>query len=176
MNIIAISGSARKGSYNIALLHAAQKNAPQGMSISIFDISSLPLYKQDAEYSFPSEAQALKDAIESADGVIISTPEFNRSISSMLKNAIDWSSRPYGKNSFASKNVLILGASPGQLGTAAAQQHLRNILSFLDARVIGQPEFYLSDAMHKFDKSGELTDENSIKFLSQALKVFAERI
>ncbi len=173
MNIIAISGSARKGSYNTALLRATQKYALQEMKISLFDISALPMYKQDDEAESTNEVRKFKNAIESSDGIIIATPEFNRSIPSMLKSAIDWSSRPYGDNSFNGKNVLILGASPGQVGTVAAQQHLRNILSFLNARVIGQPEFYLSDAAHKFDEFGVLTDESSIKFLTNALKIFA---
>ena len=176
MNIIAISGSARKGSYNTALLRATQKHAPEGMDISIFDISALPLYNQDAEETFPSRAQALKDAIESSDGIIIATPEFNRSIPALLKSAIDWASRPYGKNSFAGKNMLVLGASPGQVGTVVAQQHLKAVLSFLDARVVGQPEFYLSGATQKFDASGALTDEASVKFLSHALEEFAKRL
>ncbi len=174
MNIIAISGSARKGSYNTALLRATQKYAPQEMKISLFDISVLPLYKQDDEAPFPNESQTLKDAIESSDGIIIATPEFNRSMPALLKSAIDWASRPYGKNSFAGKNVLVLGASPGQVGTVVAQQHLKAVLSFLDARVIGQPEFYLSSATQKFDASETLTDKESVKLLEQALETFSK--
>ncbi len=176
MNIVAISGSLRKGSYNTALLRYAQKHAPSGMDISIFDISVLPLYNQDAEATFPVSAQKLKDAVELSDGIIIATPEFNRSIPGALKSAIDWSSRPWGKNSFAEKNVLVLGASVGQYGTIVAQQHLKMILSFLGARVIGQPEFYLSNATQKFDEGGELIDEVSVKFLGQALETLANRV
>ncbi len=176
MNIIAISGSLRTGSYNTALLRAAQKYAPNNVDISIFDISTLPLYNQDAETAFPEQAQALKDAIESSDGVIIATPEFNRSISGVLKNAIDWASRPWGKNSFAGKHVLVLGASFGQYGTAMAQQHLKPILLFLDAYVIGQPEFYLSNASQKFDENGELIDKETIQFLTRALETLVKRI
>lgn len=176
MNIVAISGSLRKGSYNTALLRAAQKHAPSNVDISIFDISTLPPYNQDDEVKFPAPAQALKNAIESSDGVIIATPEFNRSISGVLKNAIDWASRPWGKNSFAGKNVLVLGASSGQIGTAVAQQHLKTILLFLDAYVIGQPEFYLSNASQKFDENGELIDTETVKFLTQALETLLKRI
>ncbi len=176
MNIVAISGSLRKDSYNTSLLRATQKYAPNGMDISIFDISTLPLYNQDAETEFPKRAQELKDAIESSDGVIIATPEFNRSISGVLKNAIDWSSRPWNKNSFIGKTVLLLGASVGQYGTSMAQQHLKTILLFLDVHVIGQPEFYLSNAGKKFDENGELTDEETIKFLKQALETLVKRM
>ncbi len=176
MNIVAISGSLRKGSYNTALLRAARKHAPNGMDISIFDISALPLYNQDAEETFPPQAQALKDAIESSNGVIIATPEFNRSISGALKSVIEWLSRPWGKNSLAGKQILVLGASAGQYGTIVAQQHLKMMLLFLDAHVIGQPEFYLSHAAQKFDESGELIDKETIRFLEQALETLVQRI
>ncbi len=176
MNIIAISGSLRTGSYNTALLRAAQKHAPDGMNISIFDISKLSLYNKDNEVPFPVEAQALKNAVESSDGVIIATPEFNRSISAALKNALDWLSLPWGKNSLVGKNVLVLGASIGQIGTAIAQQHLKTILLFLDAHVIGQPEFYLGMAQQKFDEQGTLIDEETKKYLKQALVALKLRI
>src|SRR3989344_4899667 len=124
MNIVAISGSLRKGSYNTMLVKALVKLAPKGMQIEIADISNLPIYNQNDEASFPAAAQALKDKIEKSDGVIIATPEYNRSIPGALKNVIDWASRPWGKNSFAGKPVLIAGVSVGKLGLPVPRSHL----------------------------------------------------
>lgn len=168
--IIAISGSIRKESFNTRLLKSVQTLAPESINIEIFDISNFPLYNQDLETNFPSVAQELKDKIATSDGVIFATPEYNRSVSGVLKNAIDWISRPYGKNSFAGKKALVLGASMGQIGTAVAQSHLKQILLYLDMQVIGQPEFYLSTAQDKFDASGNLTDENTKKHIVKALE------
>ncbi len=172
---IAISGSLRKDSFNTHLLTAAQKLAPEGVTIEIFDISSLPMYNQDLEVAFPTEAQILKDKILASDGVIFATPEYNRSIPGVLKNAIDWVSRPYGKNSFDAKPVLVLGASVGPISTALAQYHLKQIMNYLNARVLGQPEFYLGTATDKFDKEGNLTDESIQENLKQALLVLAQQ-
>lgn len=169
--IIAISGSLRKDSYNTHLLKAAQEQSPEGMEITIVDISNLPFFNQDLEQNFPSEAQAFKDSIEAADGVIFATPEYNRSMPGVLKNAIDWASRPWGKNSFAKKPVLILGATPAPTGTAMGQQHLKSVLTYLDMYIIGQPEFYLGSAHEKFDASGALTDQSTKEHLRKALEV-----
>lgn len=176
MNIVAISGSLRKESFNTRLLHSLQSLAPAGMTITPFDISALPLYDQDAEASFPAAAQALKDAIAAADGIVIATPEYNRSISGALKNAIDWASRPYGQNSFAGKPVLTMGVSIGKLGTALAQSHLKQIMVYLNARVIGQPELHFGPAHELFDGSGTLVDQAARELLGKALGVLAERI
>lgn len=173
MNIVAISGSLRKDSFNTALLRTLQALAPTDMKITIADIGSLPLYSQDAETSFPAAAQALKDVIEAADGIIIATPEYNRSIPGVLKNAIDWASRPWGKNSFAGKPVITAGVSVGKIGTAVAQSHLRQIMSYLDAQVIGQPEIYLGPAQELFDEKGNLTDETTKELLVKALGTLA---
>ncbi len=171
---IALSGSLRKDSYNTHLLHAAQELAGADVEIKIFDISPLPFFNQDMEGAFPVEAQALKDAIESSDGVIFATPEYNRSIPGVLKNAIDWASRPWGKNSFKGKKVLVLGASVGSISTALAQYHLKQIMNYLDARVLGQPEFYLGEAGAKFDAEGKLTDEQTRTHLKAALDALAQ--
>ncbi len=176
MNIVAISGSLRKDSFNTMLLRSLSELAPAGVDITIADISALPLYDQDAEAAFPAAAQALKDAIAAADGVIIATPEYNRSIPGVLKNAIDWVSRPYGQNSFAGKPVLTVGVSVGKLGTALAQAHLKEIMVYLDTRVVGQPELYLGPAHELFDASGNLTEESTKDLLVKALGVLAERI
>ncbi len=176
MNIIAISGSLRKDSFNTALLRALPALAPEGMTITIADISALPLFNQESEAAFPATAQALKDAIEAADGVIIATPEYNRSIPGVLKNAIDWASRPWGQNSFAGKPVLLMGVSVGKLGTAVAQSHLRQILNYLDTQLVGQPELYLGPAQELFDGAGSLTDEATKASLAKALEVLAARV
>jgi NAD(P)H-dependent FMN reductase len=175
MNIVALSGSLRKNSFNTALLHALQSLAPAGMNITIADISNLPLYNQDDEAAFPAVAKALKDAIEAADGIIIATPEYNRSIPGVLKNAIDWASRPWGQNSFVGKPVLTAGVSVGKVGTAIAQSHLRQILTYLDMQVVGQPELYLGPASELFDTEGNLTNDSTKKLLTQALETLKNR-
>lgn len=175
MNIVAISGSLRKDSFNTALLRSLQALAPAGMQITIADISGLPLYNQDDEATFPAAAQALKDVVAAADGIIIATPEYNRSVPGVLKNAIDWASRPYGQNSFAGKPVLIMGATVGKLGTAIAQGHLRQMLTYLDMQVIGQPELYFGPAQEIFDGEGNSIDESTKDLLVKALKVLADR-
>ncbi len=139
MNIVAFSGSLRKESHNTALLHAFQEVAPAGTTIEILDIGTLPLYNSDLEVSYPVEAQKLKDAVKAADAVLFATPEYNRAIPGVLKNAIDWVSRPYGTNSFAGKPTLIAGVSIGKIGTALAQEDLKEIMLYLDAHVLGQP-------------------------------------
>ena len=176
MNIVAISGSLRKGSSNTALVRAFQSLAPAGMEIALADIGTLPLFNQDDESAFPSAAQTFKDAIAAADGIIIATPEYNRSIPGVLKNAIDWASRPYGQNSFARKPVLVAGVSGGKIGTAVAQSHLRQVMLYLDADIIGQPELYLGPAHELFDAEGNLTDDSTKALLTKALGVLADRV
>lgn len=176
MNIVAISGSLRKDSFNTALLRALQSLAPADMQIEILEIGNLPLYNSDDEATFPIVAQALKDKIASADGVIIATPEYNRSIPGVLKNAIDWASRPYGQNSFSGKLALTMGVSVGKLGTAVAQSHLKQILTYLDMQVIGQPELYLGPASEIFDAGGNVIDKPTKELLVRALGVLASRI
>lgn len=171
MNILALSGSLRKDSFNTALLKNLQALAPAGTTIEIADISALPLYNSDDEASFPASAQALKDKIEAADALIIATPEYNRSIPGVLKNAIDWASRPWGKNSFAGKKVLTAGVSVGKIGTAVAQSHLRQIMNYLDARVVGQPELYLGPTQGLFDEAGNIADDATKQLLAKALVI-----
>ena len=156
------------------LLKALAKLAPEDMRIEIAEIGNLPIYNQDNEPSFPAEAQSLKNKIEKADGIIIATPEYNRSVPGVLKNAIDWASRPYGKNSFARKPVLIAGVSVGNIGTAVAQSHLRQIMVYLDADIVGQPELYLTNEI--IDREGNIVDEATKKLLTKALEVLADRL
>jgi chromate reductase len=146
------------------------------MQMEIVDIGNLPLFNQDDEAAFPAVAQTLKDKIEAADGIIIATPEYNRSISGVLKNAIDWVSRPWGKNSFAGKPVLSMGVSVGGLGTAVAQNHLKQILSYLDMQIVGQPELYIGPAQTIFDGEGNITDAPTKELLTKALIALASRV
>jgi NAD(P)H-dependent FMN reductase len=178
MNIIALSGSLREKSFNTALLHAFQKLAPSDMQIEIADIGVLPLFNQDNEQetNFPPEAQALKDKVLAADGIIIATPEYNRSMPGVLKNAIDWISRPWGKNSFVGKPVLTAGVSSGKIGTAVAQSHLRQVMLYLQTDVLGQPELYLGPGGELFDGEGNLTNESTKELLTKALGALAARI
>lgn len=177
MNIIAISGSLRKGSYNTVLLHAMKLLAPKDMQVEIADIANFPIYNQDDETKFPTVVQVLKDKIEKADGIIIATPEYNRSIPGVLKNAIDWISRPYGKNSFAKKPVVIAGVTVGKMGTALAQSHLRQIMMHLDANVIGQPELYFDPAQEIFSAEGvDIIDDKTKELLTKSLSILADRI
>ena len=158
------------------LLTAMTKLAPADMTIEVVEIGNLPLYNSDDEAAFPAVAQSLKDKIEKADGIIIATPEYNRSISGVLKNAIDWASRPYGKNSFSGKPMLVAGVSVGKIGTAVAQSHLRQIMLYLNADVIGQPELYLGHAQEIFDEEGNIVDAQTKELITNALAVLAGRV
>lgn len=175
MNILAISGSLRKDSYNSALARALAELAPEGMQITQAEIGTLPLFNQEMEAALVPAVQALKAQIESADGIIFATPEYNRGIPGVLKNAIDWASRPYGKNSFAKKTVLVTGVSIGRIGTALAQQQLKDVMLYLDADVMGQPEVFLGPASEIFDEAGVLTNEKTRVFLGAVLAALASR-
>ncbi len=172
MNILALSGSLRKESFNSALLREFVKQAPEGVTIDVADIGALPLYNQDREANFPAEAAALKSKIKAADGILISTPEYNRSIPGVLKNAVDWTSRPYGDSAWDGKPVYIVGATGGQIGTAVGQYALKQSMLYLNTRVLGQPEFYLSFATDKFDEKGNLTDASTVEHVEKALAAF----
>lgn len=175
MTILAISGSLRTDSFNTKLAHAFATLAPEGMRVDIAAIGELPLYNGDLESAFPPEAQALKEKIEAADGILIVTPEYNRSMPGVLKNAIDWASRPWGKNSFAGRPVVTAGVSIGKIGTAVAQSHLKQVMVYLDAQVIGQPELYLGPASDLFDAEGNLAKEETKELLKKALEMFTAR-
>lgn len=177
--ILGISGSLRKGSYNTAALRAAQELAPEGVEIEIADISQIPPFNQDLESDVPAAVTALKSKIKAADAILFVTPEYNFSIPGVLKNAIDWCSRPYGDSAFEGKPAAILGASPGMLGSARAQYHLRQVLVFLDMHVLNRPEVMIAGAAQKFDATGRLTDEKTREFvgaLVQALVDWTRRL
>ncbi len=165
VKILGISGSLRKGSYNTATLHAAIELAPPDVQIEIGDISQFPLYNADVQaQGIPEAVQTLGAQMRAADGVLLVTPEYNYSVSGVMKNAIDWLSR-LKDQPFAGKPVAICGASMGVLGTARAQYHLRQIGVFLDMRILNKPEVMIGQAHERFDANGKLVHEATRKFL-----------
>jgi chromate reductase len=169
MKIVGLSGSLRKGSYNSAALRAAQALAPEGTVIEIAEIGDLPLYNDDVRAAgYPAPVERLRRQIGEADAVLFVTPEYNYSVSGVLKNAIDWASRPPNQP-FDGKPVAIMGASGGLFGTARAQYHLRQMLIFLNAFPVNKPEVMIGQAQTKFDEAGNLTDEATREFIRKLL-------
>lgn len=158
MKILAIAGSLRKASYNRGLLRAAQEVAPAGCTVEIFDLSAIPLYNQDHESPLPAAVAKFKERIAASNAILIATAEYNYSFSGVLKNALDWGSRPYGQNAWDMKPVAIMGASPSPLGTARAQYQLRQVFITLNMRPLNKPELMIGSAQDKFDADGNLID------------------
>jgi chromate reductase, NAD(P)H dehydrogenase (quinone) len=179
MRVVGISGSLRKGSFNSAALRAAQSLAPEGMTIERVEIGDLPLYNDDLRTAgFPPPAERLRAQLAAADGILFVTPEYNYSVSGVLKNAIDWASRPPNQP-FDGKPVAVMGASPGLFGTARAQYHLRQMMVFLNAFIVNRPEVMIGQAPTKFDQDGNLTDEQTREFIRKllvALRDWTERL
>lgn len=177
--VLAISGSLRKNSTNTFALKALQKIAPADITIEIADISDVPMYNGDLhELGEPKAVTELKLKIRQADAVVIATPEYNFSVPAALKNVLDWASRP-PEPPFNEKPVAILGVSPGPVGTARAQYHLRQVLVFMNTFTLNKPEVFINHSAQKFNASGELTDETTQKFLLDqllALKTLALRV
>jgi chromate reductase len=171
LRVLGFAGSLRAGSYNKALLRAAADFIPEDVGLEIFDIGDIPAFNQDIERDMmPAKVKEFKSKIRDADAILIATPEYNFSVPGVLKNAIDWASRPYGDNPFDGKPVAIMSASVGMLGGARAQYHLRQIFVFLNMHPINTPEIIVTFAQDKFDSSGKLVDENTKKFLRQLLQ------
>jgi chromate reductase len=158
--ILVLVGSLRRDSYNRKLANALAKLAPPEFSLHQAQIGDLPLYNQDDDANQAASVKRLKGEISAAKGVLFVTPEYNRSIPGVLKNAIDNASRPYGANAFAGKGAGVIGVSVGAIGTAMAQQHLRNILAYLDAPTLGQPEAFIQAKEGLFDAHGEIGPAN----------------
>jgi chromate reductase, NAD(P)H dehydrogenase (quinone) len=175
IKILGIAGSLRKGSYNRAALKTAQKMLPDNVILEIFELDKIPPFSQDLEKQLPESVVDLKEKIRSADTILFVTPEYNKSIPGVLKNAIDWASRPHGDNSWNSKPVAIMGASVGMLGTANAQYHLRQVCINLNVYPLNRPEVMIANAADKFDNEGNLTDQKTrekIKELLDALVIW----
>src|SRR4051794_18497690 len=158
-------GSLAKASINRKLALALAHLAPEELQMEEISFSELPLYSYDFDADFPPSARVFKEAIAAVDAILFVTPEYNRSIPGALKNAIDWASRPYGKNAFARKPSGVIGTSPGKIGTAVAQQHLRSVLSFCNSPQMNSPEAYIQFKPGLITPEGEVTDEKSKEFL-----------
>lgn len=158
------------------LMDAVRKLAPQNVLITIVELGDIPPFNADLEKEFPEPAKKFKESVRVADGVVIATPEYNRSVPGVLKNAIDWASRPYGDNVWERMPILTMGASTGSIGTAVGQYHLKQILLYLNARIIGQPEFHLGNVKEKFNERGELIDETTKEFITRALEALIQEI
>lgn len=171
--VAVIVGSLRKDSMNLKLGKALAKLGQDKFETEFLQIGDLPLFNQDLEANFPEMATRLKNNISAADAVLFVTPEYNRSMPGPLKNAIDWCSRPYGKNSFAGKPAAICGASPGAIGTACSQSSLKATLNYLDIALMGQPELYLHFTDGLIDAEGNISNENTKKFLKRFVDNFA---
>ena len=172
--VLGIAGSLRKGSYNKLALRAATELKPAGMEIESFDIAPLPLYNDDLrEQGYPPAVQDFRERIRAADALLIVTPEYNYSLPGVLKNAIDWASRPPDQP-LDDKPAAIMGASVGRLGTARAQYHLRQVAVFVNMHVLNRPEVMIAGAAKAFDGSGRLTDEGARKLIAELLVSLAD--
>ena len=178
--IVGIAGSLRRASWNRGLIRAAADEAPEGTEIVILDIAILPLYNQDQEdIGDPPSVIALKDVIRLADALLIATPEYNNGRSGVLKNAIDWASRPIGTTVLRDKPVAVMGVSPGMGAAARAQQQVRDALVYTGSCVMPEPELLIGAALDKFDDHGNVTDRelrNRVGEVVDALRGWAERI
>lgn len=170
VRILGIAGSLRRASYNRAALRAASTLVPEGATIETFEIDGLPGFSEDEEQNPPAKVTELKQKIREADAILIVTPEYNYSIPGVLKNAIDWASRPYGDSAWSGKPAAIMGASVGTIGTARAQYHLRQMMVFLNMFPINQPEVMIANAHERFDSEGNLTHEATREFIRQLLQ------
>ena len=170
MVILGIAGSLRKQSFNRGLLRAAQELTPEGARMDIFELDDIPSFNQDEEGNPPAKVADLKQRVRNADAILFVTPEYNYSVPGVLKNAIDWASRPYGDSAWNGKPVAIMGASVGTIGTARAQYHLRQMFVFLNMYAVNQPEVMLSNAHKHFDEQGKLTNETAKKLIRQLLE------
>ena len=175
VKILGIAGSLRKGSYNRALIRTAAQLLPGGTTLETFDLLGIPPFNEDDEDNVPQKVQDFKAAIRKADAILISTPEYNYSFSGVLKNAIDWASRPYGDSAWIGKPAAIIGASAGRMGTARAQYHLRQVFVYLQMEAINYPEVMVSNASEHFDKEGNLTHKSSRDSLKELLEALVAR-
>lgn len=167
IKVAVLIGSLRKDSLNHKLAKALERLAPQELSFEHVRIDNLPFYNQDFDSDYPPVCRQLKEQIKSADALLFVTPEYNRSVPGVLKNAIDIASRPYGASAFAGKAGAVVGVSVGATGTAMAQQHLRNIMAYLDVPLMGQPEVFVKYSDGLIDQDGNIGVESTKKFLQE---------
>jgi chromate reductase len=170
VHIFGFAGSLRRKSYNRSILAAALEMVPDDATLEIFDLEGIPPFNQDLELEPPEKVKDFKAKIRAADAILIATPEYNYSIPGVLKNAIDWASRPFGDNAFDGKPVGLMGASVGMLGTARAQYDLRRSFVFLNMFPLNQPEVMVPFAQDKVDENGRLTDDKTRKKIRELLE------
>lgn len=174
LHILGICGSLRAKSYNLAALREAARLAAAEVHVEVFTLTGIPLFNQDEETTPLAPVIELKRKIRGADALLFVTPEYNHSIPGVLKNAIDWASRPPADNAWAGKPAAIMGASTGMLGTVRAQEHLRQVLWGLNVLVLPQPEVLITNAATRFDEEGKLTDEKTRGFVGQLMQALAD--
>jgi chromate reductase, NAD(P)H dehydrogenase (quinone) len=175
-DVAVLVGSLRRDSINRKVAHALAGLAPAGLTLSIIEIGQLPIYNQDGEETPPPEWTAFRERIRAADAVLFVTPEYNRSVPAVLKNAIDVGSRPYGKSAWNGKPGAVVSASLGAIGGFGAHHHLRQSLVFLNVPAMAQPEAYIGGADKLFDVNGQLINEGTRKFLQGFMQSYAEWI
>jgi chromate reductase len=172
INIITLSGSLRKASYTTKLARAFIKAAPPGTNIELVDVGQLPLFNEDLEADLPEPVRVLREQVRKADAVLLVTQEYNRSYSSVMKNALDWASRPSGQNCWDGKPVAVAGCTPFTLGAFGAQHHLRQVLTYLNMPTMQQPEFYLQLVADKMNDEGEITDQSTHEHINKFWSAF----
>jgi chromate reductase len=172
-HVVVIAGSLRKESFSLKIANALTKLAPDALKLNVVTLHDISFFNQDLEASPPADWLAFREKIQKSNGVVFVTPEYNRSIPGVLKNAIDVASRPYGKSSFLGKPVGIISNSPGPLGGVNAAKHLQNILPGISGPILGQPEIYLNGVGDAFDDQGELIKESLQAVLKQYIDAFA---
>jgi chromate reductase len=174
VKILGFVGSLRKGSYNKALMRAAVELAPEDAKIEVFDLEGIPPFNQDLENQPPQKVKEFKAKIRNADALLIASPEYNYSIPGVLKNAIDWASRPHGDNAFEGKPVAVMSASIGRLGGARAQYHLRQSFVYLNMHPLNRPEVMMPFAQEHIDKDGKVTDQDTRQLIRKLLEALVQ--
>jgi chromate reductase, NAD(P)H dehydrogenase (quinone) len=172
-SIAVIVGSIRKESFTLKIAKALAKLAPDTLKLEVVTLNGISFFNQDLEAAPPADWLAFREKLQQSSGVLLVTPEYNRSIPGVLKNAIDVGSRPYGKSSFLDKPTGIISNSPGPLGGVSAAKHLQNILPGISGPILGQPEIYLNNVGEAFDDKGNLIKESMQKVMQQYLEAFA---
>lgn len=172
-NVAVIVGSLRKGSFNRQVAHALAEVAPSELKLEIVEIGHLPHYNQDSDGNPPAEFTVFRDRIRSSDAVLFVTPEYNRSVPGVLKNALDIASRPYGESAWDKKPGAIVSASIGAIGGFGANHHLRQTLAYLNVPTMGQPEAYIGTVDKFLDDNGKLTDDGTRQFLAKFMLAYA---
>ncbi len=175
-HVVVIVGSLRKESFTLKIANALAKLSPGTLKLEVVTLHGISFFNQDLEATPPADWLAFREKIQKSSGVLFVTPEYNRSIPGVLKNAIDVASRPYGKSSFLGKPIGIISNSPGPLGGVSAAKHLQNILPGISGPILGQPEIYLNGVGDAFDDKGHLTKESLQKVLQQYIDAFAAHV